>query len=181
LVHLALASGRIDNEPTPELLAGAFTALGKGVCGRVEDPAEDLFVGLVRSPRGAFRVIDGVWESAVFYLQRAVGVIEEMPAGSGYDELRNSVYALLRLSDLVCEKAGLARYQLGGEMPAKALPKSLIRDLDSLRSRVRFTKSDLSEAGITLRDIDPFVFIPDDRQVLLGEMLGNTAMVNSSW
>jgi hypothetical protein len=176
LAHLALEAGELDREPSGKLLADCFAAIGQGVCGGVEDPAEDLFVGLVRSPRGAFRVIEGVWESAAFFLQRVIGVIEGMPKGSAYDHLRDSIYALLRLSDLVCERANLRRYQLGGEMPAKAIPAPALADPQGLRKRVRFTKQDLNEAGIAIDDLAAFIFNPEDRRTLVDQMIGHTLL-----
>lgn len=55
LAHLALATGESDRKPTSKLVNDSFTAIGEGPCGRMEDPAEDVFVSLIRSPRGPFR------------------------------------------------------------------------------------------------------------------------------
>lgn len=176
LAHLALASGQRPRKPNSNFVARSFTAIGKGVCGRIEDPAEDAFVSLIRTPRGPFRIIEGVWESAGFYLQRVVDVIEGMPAGGGYDELRNRVYALLKLSDLVCERAGLVRYQAGAVVPAKRLPAELVNDLEALQATVRFTKEELGEAGIEIDDLAPFIFDPEHRQSLLAATIGHTEL-----
>ena len=44
LAHLALACGKGQRKPPGKFVARAFAALGRGLCGRLEDPAEDMFV-----------------------------------------------------------------------------------------------------------------------------------------
>ncbi len=176
LAHLALANGKTTRKPNSKFIAKSFTAIGKGVCGQVEDPAEDAFVSLIRTPRGPFRIIEGIWDSAGFYLQRVMDAVEGMPTGGGYDDLRNRVYALLRLSDLACDRAGLVRYQAGAVMPAKRLPAEVIDDLETLRAAVRFTEEELGAAGIEIDDLAAFIFDPEHRQSLLAATIGHTEL-----
>ena len=75
LVHLALALGQGGQKPSDKLVAEAFRYLGEGRCGHMEDPAEDVLVGAVRSPWGDFRVLEGLWEGGGFYLQRVIEVV----------------------------------------------------------------------------------------------------------
>lgn len=117
LVHLSLALGGGNRKPNNKIVSRLFTEFGNGIAGRQEDPAEDVFVSLIRTPRGNFRVLEGVWESAGFYLQRIVNALELIPVGARYDDVRETVYGLLRLSDAVCGRAKLSRYQLGNEIP----------------------------------------------------------------
>ena len=63
LVHLALAVGSGSTLRTQKEFADCFNCLGDGVCGRLEDPAEDVLVSLVTTSRGHFRVLEGIWES----------------------------------------------------------------------------------------------------------------------
>lgn len=89
LVQLGLAIGKGARKPLTKHLARWFAALGAGRCGLAEDPAEDVFVGLIATPRGNFRVLDGIWESGTFYLQRVVvglfaGGFSRMAAQAGY-------------------------------------------------------------------------------------------------
>jgi hypothetical protein len=69
LVLLSLAMGGGRQKISDKVAADAFRHLGRGVCGHMEDPAEDLFVGAMRSPWGNFRVLEGLWEGGTFYLQ----------------------------------------------------------------------------------------------------------------
>ena len=123
LIHCALAFARGQRQPNDKIISRLFARFGRGVAGRYEDPAEDVFVSSIATPRGNFRFLEGVWESAGFHLQRVVNVLESMPS---HDRMRERVYALLRLSDAVCQRARLTRYQLGNETPLKAVPEKLL-------------------------------------------------------
>lgn len=176
LVHLALHAGRKSNPPTAELASTCFNLLGRGRAGHVEDPAEDVFVGLITSPRGPFRILEGVWEGATFHLQRIVNIAETMPATASYDDLRDAIYGLLAISDLACERAGLQRHQAGGAYPADKLPRAALRNLDQLTHPTTFDLDDLSATGVSLDHLAPFVFDPDDRSALLERPLGATRL-----
>src|SRR4030066_2341661 len=76
LAHLALVSGKGHKTPDAKFISSAFSSAGKPPCGLYEDPAEDMFVTSIETPRGNFRVLEGVWESAGFFLQRVVNIVE---------------------------------------------------------------------------------------------------------
>jgi hypothetical protein len=76
LVHLAAAYCVGRGAPTRGLVRRSFERLGAGYCGMMEDPAEDVFATLVNTPRGNFRIFEGVREAAGFYLQRILNVVE---------------------------------------------------------------------------------------------------------
>ncbi|MDQ7248586.1 hypothetical protein [Dongia sedimenti] len=180
LVHIALALGSFDRDPDLAIVADIFSTLGDGVCGRCEDPAEDLFVSLVETPRGNFRILEGTWESASFYLQVFVDAIERMPRNSDYyDSLRDSVYSLLLLSDVVCERAGLLRYQLGSAIPETSINSQIAERLSSIGELVHFSESDLTLLDLSLKSLSAFGFIPDFRAKLIDESIGNSSLERS--
>lgn len=176
LAHLAVAYSGGRKKPNSNDISRWFSRLGDEMAGRLEDPAEDMFVSNIATPRGNFRVLEGVWESAGFYLQRLVNVVEGMPVGGGYALIRNRIYAMLKLSDLLCERAQLLRYELGNPSPESSLPAKLANSVSSLRRRVRFSGDDLAACGITIEDLDPFIFDPRDRERLLDENIGNSTL-----
>ncbi len=176
LVHLAVALGGGEREASDTFVANAFASMGGGACGWMEDPAEDVFVGTVRSPRGNFRVLEGIWEGNAFYLQRFLDVIERMPSASGYEEIRSNVNALLRLSEIACDRASLPRHHLGGEVPLARIEPDVLGQLPGLRASLRFTSSDLRSAGIDPRHLDPFTFRPSERSALMGEQAGHSSL-----
>lgn len=176
LVHQALALGRGVKKPSAAWIAAQFKDIGRGVAGRLEDPAEDVFVTYCSTSSGGYRVLEGVWESASFFLQRFVNVVEGMPPGERYDALKRSVLALLRLSDLVCERSSLSRYQLGADQKQRELPPAIVAGISSLRRRVRFSLGELAQAGIDVDALAPFAFAPDAREGLLDAELGHSAL-----
>lgn len=174
LVRFSLAKCGGRQKPADKLIADAFQFLGDGVCGRMEDPSEDVMVGAVRSPWGNFRVLEGMWEGGTFYLQRFVDIVGGMPANANYDWIRKAVLGLLRLSDAMFERAKLSRWQLGAEMPAADLPRRMIAAWSLRRRHLRFTEADCARLGIDLDDLAPFVFDTADTQTLEKETLSAT-------
>ncbi|MFQ3458627.1 hypothetical protein PMN64_35655 [Bradyrhizobium sp. UFLA01-814] len=176
LVHLSLATGNGLLEPDRQIVGHLFREAGNGRLGVREDPAEDVFVGLIVTPRGDFRVLEGIWESASFYLQRFVNLLELFPAGDLVNRLREPVYALLRLSDLVCRRAGLVRYQLGSDTRAKVLPAPLLDAVTTLSEVVSFTEADFKAHGISLEHLVAFGFPAEQRARLSSEAIGNSTL-----
>ncbi|MBR1272711.1 hypothetical protein JQ629_35055 [Bradyrhizobium sp. AUGA SZCCT0222] len=163
LVHLTLAVGDGRSKPNRKIVGRLFEEAGQGRIGFKEDPAEDIFVTLIVTPRGDFRVLEGIWESAGFYLQRIVNLLELLPVGDLANQLREPVYALLRLSDVVCQRASLARYQLGSDKRAEALPASVLNTVSTWAEIVSFTEADFKEHGIALEHLVAFGFPADQR------------------
>lgn len=176
LAHLSLASGNGRKTPDAKFISHAFSSLGKAPCGLYEDPAEDMFVTSIGTPRGNFRVLEGIWESAGFFLQRVVNVVEGMPRRGDFDEIRECIYSLLHVSDLVCERAKLARYTLGNPLPAKSLSRKTASVLASLRRLVRFSVKELKAADISIDHLSQFVFDPSVRNRLLDEIVGHSTL-----
>lgn len=176
LIPLSLDWAEGERKPSEAIIAQAFSALGSGWCGQMEDPVEGVFVGSVATPRGNFRILNGIWETPAFWLQRVVNVVEGMPPGGGYDELRERMYALLKLSDLVCERAGLHRNNLGNELREKTLNRKILSRLNSIEARVRFDAAELEQAGISIEALSAFFLMPEEVPGLLNDSLGHTAL-----
>ncbi|WP_432284203.1 hypothetical protein SLT36_20680 [Aminobacter sp. BA135] len=176
LVHLSLAIGNGPKKPSSRVVAPVFSELGRGMTGRLEDPAEDIFVSLVVTPRGDFRLLEGVWETAAFYTQRLLNTLERLPDNDVFRVLRNRVYALLSLSEAVCERAELRRYAVGDENPHLLLPRLLRDRLGSISQIVRFSPEDLSALGINPDDLAEFGFDPRRRRDLQSDDIGNSLL-----
>lgn len=176
LIHLCLALAQSDRKPPAKLVSRLFAGIGKGLCGRIEDPAEDVFVTSIATQRGNFRVLEGTWESAGFFLQRTINVIDRMPREGGYGELRESAYALLGLSDLLCERAELVRYQPGNPSPLKMLSAELAGAGSTMRRIVRFSPDELSSRGIPTDPLAAFGFRPVQRARLVQESITHSTL-----
>lgn len=176
LVHLIITNAHGRQKPQCSTLNQWFSALGEGFCGRMEDPAEDIFVSLVHTPRGNYRIFEGIWEGAGFFLQRFLNIIENMPEGEPYKSLRNNVEALLKLSEAVADRAKIQRHTLGDVFPREHIPNLFKNKLSSLRRRITFTEQELEKLHIPLDLLAPFTFDPNNRNSLLEQCLGHTSL-----
>jgi hypothetical protein len=88
LVHLAMEFCEGDRSPTPQHIKRWFKFIGSGRCGRIEDPAEDVFVTNVTTPSGNHRIFEGISESAGFYLQRVLNVVATMPEDQPFKSIK---------------------------------------------------------------------------------------------
>lgn len=151
-----------------------FSQIGKSHYVMAEDPAEDVFVSLVQDENGDYRLLGGIWEGAGFYTQIILDVIATMPDEEPYGQIKKSVRALLIISDIVCEKAGLQRYQLGSdELHSEFLPnKALGRN--ELVSHITIAFTDLERYEIKRTHIEPFILQPQLRNALAEQELGNS-------
>ena len=174
LAHLAAAFCRGRISPTPTQIKFLFDSLDEGRCGGFEDPAESVFVGLVNTPRGNFRIFEGLWQGTSFYLQLILDVLETAPAEEGFDLMRRSINTLLRLSETVADRAGVTEYELGRENPISALSDEITASLPLTSAHATFDSGDLKALGIDLDDLSPFVFDPASGSALLNQEVGNS-------
>jgi hypothetical protein len=174
LAHLAAAFCRGRISPTPTQIKFLFDSLDEGRCGGFEDPAESVFVGLVNTPRGNFRIFEGLWQGTSFYLQLILDVLEAAPAEDDFDLMRRSINSLLRLSEAVADRAGVAEYELGRENPIATLSDEITASLPLTSAHATFDSDDLKALGIDLDDLSPFVFDPASGSALLNQEVGNS-------
>jgi hypothetical protein len=174
LLHISMAHALGRQNPSSAFIQNAFTSLGDGICGRLEDPAEDLFSTSVHCRQGNFIVFEGLRESNGFYLQRVLDVIEEMPEKEPFASFRRAVFALLTLSDAVAKRAGVSQFIVGEIVPQADLPKEIAERLGSMLQWVLFSENDPEVRRIRLDDLQPFLFKMPESE-LLGQSLGNTS------
>jgi hypothetical protein len=139
-----------------------------------EDPAEDVFVSLVSTPRGNFRVFEGIREGTGFHLQRILNVLESMPVEQPFLGIRDTAESLLKLSEAVAERAGVKEGTLGEEMPLRAVPKRVLHQLPSRRRFIQFSQSDLDRLHIPKSLLSEFEFPSDLRRAILEQSAGHT-------
>jgi hypothetical protein len=176
LVHLSLLYCHGRNAPTSAFVRRAFEQLGKGPCGRIEDPAEDVFISLVSTPEGNFRIFEGIREGTGFHLQRILNVVESMPDVPPFDHIRTGVGCLLKLSEKLAERIGLQANLLGVEVPVDSIPDGVCDRLWRTRKALCFSERDFTELNITRRFITPFAFNAAEKIPMNEQSLGHTAL-----
>lgn len=176
LVHLSLARARGSKKPNEKIVQRLFEGIGSSSVGRLEDPAEDVFVSLIVTSRGNFRVLEGIWESAGFHTQRIVKALDLLPPYPRFNGIKDCVYELLRLSDLVCERASLNRLTEGNTIPQEKISSAVLGRLSSVRRHIRFSEADLAENGISLDQLSPFAFDPSTRADLTEDNIGHSSL-----
>lgn len=176
LVHLSLANASGSKAPLSNILVQGFNEVGHAL-GYLEDPPEDIFVGNIYSTEGNYLVLNGLWESNTFYLQRFVNVVDKFPKeNKTLQRIYHAVHALLKLSNLVCLKASLYKNELGSESSSNHLSSDIASNSFNLRNIVRFSSEDLKLAGIDIKHLYEFVFDPRKKTDLLEQTVGHSLL-----
>lgn len=174
LVHITVAMGLGAKAPTSDLLIRGFNSVGRAK-GHLEDPPEDTFIGNIESKLGNYLVLEGIWESGTFYLQRFVNLVDSLPTDDDYfSNIKDSVHSLLKISHLVCVAAKLRRNELGSDIHVHTLPGSIGSKSNTLRNIVKFNIAELEKEGIQIEALTPFIFNPTFRSRLLDQIIGHT-------
>ncbi|MDE0281019.1 MAG: hypothetical protein OXN16_08045 [Gammaproteobacteria bacterium] len=172
LVALAVAFCKGRKKANIGKAVNWFSQIGRSRCVAGEDPAEDVFVSLAQDRNGNYRLLEGVWEAAGFYTQRVMEVVSSMPDDGKFRQIKRSFVALLIISDMVCEKAGLQRYQLGSDEQHSTLLHPQIPSRNNLISRVSVTFEELNARGVNKVDIEPFLFQLQMKDHLFEQQIG---------
>ena len=176
LAHLVVRHATGTKKPNRDTMMRVFRDVGVGQIGMMEDPSEDVFVSVVSSQEGNFRVFGGITEGAAFYLHAFLDVVDSMPSNSVFDRIKQSTYGLLRLSEAVAERMALQRHALGEALPQKNIPSQLINSLSACRRSVTFSNAELLGIGVDPASLRRFAFSPSNRVVLDTETLGHTSL-----
>lgn len=172
LISFAVVSARGAARPKLEDAARWFASIGDSRVTSGEDPAEDVFVSLVATSREDFRLLEGLWECVGFYTQRMLDIVEQMPSTGIYGALRGEVRALLVVSDLVCQKAELTRYQTGADQVRAELDRSALPPADELQQRVTLSRDELASRGVAPEHLRAFILPLDQGDRLRGQEPG---------
>ncbi len=167
IVHLIVASAGGKKKPNKQDAARWFKQVGQAFS-RMEDAAEDVFVARVHMDGRNYRVLEGLAEANGHHLQHMLIAVENMPDHGVYGALKQSCRAMLMLSDLVCARAELDAFCLGGEYGFDALPVDDLPTLKTLAARVVFSDGDLTRAGINRGALGGFCLPPTQRDVGFG-------------
>ena len=169
LAHLVAACCRGEAEPKPKDLVewiGKFMA--DSPAARMEDPAEDMFVGCVNSEFGSFRIFQGNFGDGAFLVERLLAFYAEKAAFPSFQETINRVLTLLRLNDALAGRAGLFRYYEGGGHAGQRIQLPKWRDLEPKVRSTFFSDEDLQSLGIAKPLLSDF-FLDDEHRAKLAQ------------
>lgn len=176
LVALALAYCKGKKKAEINDITGLFNKIGKSRSASGEDPAEDVFVSYISDKQGGYRILEGIWEGTGFYSQRMLDVVETMPEEQDFLALKKCTRALLRLSDLVCEKSQLKRYQIGSIRTKRNISANDLPSKRILTKHVTIKFAELKEKGIELSDISPFLFRNEMLEKFIKQEVGDSLL-----
>lgn len=177
LVSICYSSGTGTEQSDKRAFKCLFDALTESFFGYSEDPAEDLFVTTVSFGEKSFKILEGIWESSAHHLDCFLRVIERYPNNSPrFTKARDSVLALLKISDFIISRDGLARNVLGNEMPLKALPNEGLEPTKII-NKITLTEANLAEIGVNKRLLKPFLHNQNDRK-RIGSHTSATNLLN---
>lgn len=163
LQQLIILNSRGEIAPT----ASQFFDWINGELGEIaymEDPPEDVFVMNIVSQKGSFRVLGGLWEIPDAAANLLIKAVESYGGDTQLAWLR-PVHALLRLSDLVLERALLNRWDTEpseAKIDLTPVPES---EIAAWGKRVEFTREDLVNNNIDPTLLERFVFTDADLAV----------------
>ncbi|PYE30166.1 hypothetical protein C8J37_12313 [Rhizobium sp. PP-WC-1G-195] len=160
--HLAGANAAGKKIPSKQDAAKWFRQVGQ-VASHLEDAPEDVFVTRVHLDGENYLVLEGLAEGNGHHLQHMLTALEGMPEVGPYRSLREACRSLLKVSDIVCTRAGLDAFCPGSKIRLSTLPVDEMPTLKSLGARVTFSRGYIARAGIGSQTLDRFM-LPSERQ-----------------
>lgn len=177
LLRLVLSKSNGKSKPRRDELSRVLnTGLMKTNVARLEDPIEDLFCELIVTEQGNFRIFSGQWESAGPYTQTLLGAFQSLPDDPRKRDALISVYALLRLSEEIAERAGVHRDQSSNGSPGGNIDLPYNEALWRLADRTLLRDRDLEELGIPRDALAPYIIEPQQYPYVSDREAGETPL-----
>ena len=176
LIHLSALACRGNRAPKPRHLSRWLnrTVLDDPI-GQLEVPVEDVFVANVGTWMGNARLFGGRWPSNSDHVQACVETLLGFHERPWAMKTLRHVQALLKVSESVADRAGIARNTCTTSTPREpiAVNASVVTESND---HVRFTDGELAAIGVRPADLDPFVFRAEHARLLRAESIGHTTV-----
>ena len=175
MIHQLFLSQPGQKVMTDVDISQLFNGIHSTYIGSWEDPAEDTMVGVIKSAKGSYMFLNGLWESSNFYTQIFIDLIDEMPDINPFLGIKRAVRAILTLSNESINRKGLKRYQKGSDYPKSEW------DFHSYISNANFniatfSLEDLTDLGVDKNDLHPFVIDNPNLIALPNEAFGSSSL-----
>ncbi|QJD91655.1 hypothetical protein HH213_17120 [Duganella dendranthematis] len=159
LIHLVASSCAGKRKATDQDIARWLNRNLHGTpAWRMEDPAEDVFVGNVSTQTGNFRILQDAYPYNDCYLSTVLN--SAFFLARGVQELNaplKSVLALLKLSEQTCKRLGLKRWSLEDSESHSDILVGKSAELVERGRTLQFNVDGLREIGIDINDLEPFL------------------------
>ena len=176
LLHLAALSCWGNEEPGPrQLRRWLNVTLSKDPVTQLEVPVEDVFVSNVATWFGNARLFNGRWNNNADYVQACVDTLLRVEDNSWAVTASRHVTALLRLSEEIAARSGIARNLRTTSTPKRKIDVSASMLTNSTYS-VSFSNHELVAIGVNPTDLDPFVIHAEQLKRLAAQTLGNSSL-----
>ena len=177
VVHLAVGFCRGNLKPgVRDIGKWLNRELGDTLLARSEDPAEDVFVSNVETPDGNRRLFEGSWSSNDYSVQIVIELLSNPNAPQDCRDLLEPVFALLKLSDEVAQRAGLQRWYAESSTPRVKVKLPSAKEVADRAHAITFVDRDLEALDISRDVLGPFVLRDEDQQVLTAEIVWHTSL-----
>ena len=176
LIHLAALACRGSKEPgRRQLRKWLNVAIFKDRITELEVPVEDVFVSNVGTWLGNARLFEGRWQNNGEYVQVCIETLLRITERPWAVQALRHVMALLRVSEAVAERAGIARNSRTASRPRETITVSVSTVTES-SDYVSFSDDELVAVGVDPADLNPFVFQAEHAELLVGQSIGHTAL-----
>ena len=175
--RLALAAGSGNTLPNPPQLRTLLNdLLEKSRVNRLEDPIEDVTVSAIPTAQGDYRLLTGLWEKAAHHTESVLRAFERLPDDERKQAALIRAYALLQISDLICERSNLAANAMGVSNPREPMRLTGVGLLANAKARVEFGWDELTALGVSKEILTPFLLPPTGFADLLKKALGDSEL-----
>ena len=168
LLLLVATHAKGEAQPTLKDLEAWVAAIADTSITDHIDAPEDLFATTVCWDDGNRLVLLGGQPHADYWLQNLFMVVDDLPQEGDFAALRQSIRAMLRVTDAALRLANVVPLRFVDEPDAdgKIVNGSKHR-LEKLAGAGVFSVDRLAELGVTETDLEPFVFAPEKSAELM--------------
>jgi|GEM_PF-2654765 len=174
MVHLVLSYCHGKKSCKKKDVAHLFSLFEDTYAASQEDPAEDLFVHSICTLEGNFFCLQGIWEGNSFYLSRVLGILEGIEGPGELQDLRSQAYSLLRVSDFMCRKAKLEKYEPNLNSPVALIDKEYELAVPKYGACTELSARELREIDLSFDELVSFEFPFDNRIGLKADSIDNS-------
>ncbi len=176
LIHLAALACRGEEAPDRRHLREWLNvAIYKDSITKLETPVEDVFVSNVDAWFGNARLFEGRWQNNAAYVRVCVETLLRVQERPWVSQTLGHVMALLRLSEAVAERAGIARNSRTAGRPGEKIALGA-SSVSRSTGHVDFRDGELAAIGVAPVALDPFLVQGEDTDVLVSQSMGHTVL-----